>query len=186
MTRMTFPIALVFAFSVSAAWAQEKTQKPTLVVKYGDGKADGRKSIAGTGEMIAFALPDATQKLKGIRIHCSRYGYPKAPDEDVEVSVVSQDEADLIHTELVPYAKFKRGDARWTTIRFEEPVDVPEKFWVILDFNAERTKGVYVSYDSSTKGKHSKTGVPGGKSNAISFDGDWMVQAMLTKPEAGS
>ncbi len=185
MTRMTFPIALVFMFLVSAVWAQEKTDRPTLVVKYGDGRADGRKSIAGTGEMIEFALPNATQQLKGIRVHCARYGYPKAPDEDVEVSVVSHDGVDVIHTELVPYAKFKRGDARWTTIRFEEPLDVPAKFWVIVDFNAERTKGVYVSYDTSTKGKHSKTGVPGGKSQAVTFGGDWMVQAMLTKPGSG-
>jgi hypothetical protein len=90
----------------------------------------------------------------------------------------------VIHTELVPYAKFKRGETRWTTIPFEESVAVPAKFWVILDFNAQQTKGVYVSYDSSTQGKYSKTGVPGGSSQDVDFGGDWMVQAILTRPEA--
>ena len=181
MRRVTMVTACLFLCSVSVD-AQEN--KPTLVLKYGDGKADGKKSIAGTGEMIAFALPNATQKLKSLRVHCARYGHTKAPDEDVEISIVSEDEADLIHTELVPYAKFKRGEPRWTTIPFEEAVEVPGNFWVIMDFNAAQTKGVYVSYDTSTEGKRSKTGLPGGASKPVSFGGDWMVQAILTKPQA--
>ena len=179
----TLTIALAVVFSVSTLVAEENADRSPLVLKYGDGQADGRKSIAGTGKMIGFRLRDATQRLKGIRIHCSRYGYPKAPDEDIEVSLVSHDESDLVHTELVPYAKFKRGESRWTTIQFEKPIQVPTRFWLILDFNAERTKGVYVSYDTSTGGDHSKTGVPGGKSRAVKFGGDWMVQCVLTEPE---
>jgi hypothetical protein len=42
---------------------------------------------------------------------------------------------------------------------------------------------VYVSFDTSTGGQHSKTGVPGGESQAVTTGGDWMVQALLTKPE---
>ena len=163
--------------------ATDKEAKPQLVLKYGDGKPDGKKSIAGTGEMIQFTLPDTSQQLRSLKIHCARYGYPRAPDEDVEISVVSEDTTELIHTELVSYSKFRRGESRWTTLGFEESVDVPETFWVIIDFNAERTKGVYVSYDTSTEGKHSRTGVPGGDSKEVNFGGDWMIQAVLTKPE---
>ncbi len=180
-----FFLSLTFTliFSNSSECAKKK-KKPTLIVKYHDGKAEGRKSIAGTGEMMEFTLPDKTQQLKGIQIHCARYGYPKAPKEDVEISIVSHDETDLLHTELVPYSKFKRGkNSRWTTLKFKKPIDVPEKFWVIVNFNAERTKGVYVSFDKSTGGKYSKTGVPGGDSQKVTFGGDWMIQAMLTKPE---
>lgn len=158
--------------------------KPTLVVKYGDGKAEGKKSIAGTGEMIEFATPSPSQKLAALRIHCGRYGHPKAPDEDVEFSIVSADESEVVHQEGIAYSKFKRGTPRWTTIKFEQPIDVPAKFWAIMDFNAQSTKGVYVSYDSSTEGKHSKTGVPGGESAAVKFGGDWMVQAVFTRPVA--
>ena len=183
MRQIVSATALATVMAITPCSAQDGSTKPVLVIKYGDGKADGKKSIAGTGEMIEFTLPDATQKLKGLRVHCARYGHPQAPKEDVEVSIVSHDESDVIHTELVPYSRFKRGQSRWTTIKFEEPVEVPEKFWLIMDFNAERTKGVYVSYDTSTTGQYSRTGVPGGTSNEVSFDGDWMVQAMLTKPE---
>lgn len=157
--------------------------KPVLTLKYDDGKPDGKKSIAGTGEAIRFKLPDKSQKLRSLRIHCARYGTPQAPAEDAEISIVSEDGAEVVHTEMVPYAKFKRGESQWTTIQFEEPVETPETFWVILQFNAEATKGVYVSFDTSTGGANSKTGVPGGEFKDVNTGGDWMVQAILSKPE---
>lgn len=157
--------------------------KPQTVLKYDDGKADGRKSIAGTGEMVRFELPDKSQKLVSLRVHCSRYGTAQAPRENAEFTIVSDDGAEVIHSEPVPYSTFKRGENRWTTVRFKEPVTVPTAFWVILDFDAQQTKGVYVSYDTSTGGAHSKTGVPGGEMKDVTTDGDWMVQAILSQPE---
>jgi hypothetical protein len=159
------------------------TSAPPVLLKYGDGKPDGKKSIAGTGEMVRFTLPNASQKLRGLRLHCARYGHPQAPDEDVEISIVSGDETEVVHTEFVPYAKFKRGESRWLTLPFKEEVVVPETFWVIVDFNAEQTKGVYLSFDTSSGGQHSKTGVPGGTSAQVTTGGDWMVQALLTKSQ---
>lgn len=76
-----------------------------------------------------------------------------------------------------------RGESRWTTSTFDEPIAVPQKFWIILDFNAESTNGVYVSFDTSTEGKYSRTGLPHGESQPVNFGGDWMVQCLLTKPE---
>jgi RNA polymerase sigma factor (sigma-70 family) len=157
--------------------------RPQLILKYDDGKPDGKKSIAGTGEMIRFTLPDKSQKLKNLRIHCARYGTPQPPDEDAEITIVSEDGSDVIHTEFVPYSTFQRGESRWTTIRLEDEIAVPETFWVIFNFNAAATKGVYVSYDTSTEGKHSRIGLPGSEPKDVNTGGDWMVQAILTKPE---
>lgn len=152
----------------------------SLILKYDDGKPDGKKSIAGTGEMIHFTAPDANHKLKSLRLHCARYGTSKPPNEDVDISILSDDEQTVLHTEMVPYSRFKRGESRWTPIEFKTPVEVPEKFWIVVDFNAEQTKGVYLSYDTSTEGQHSKTGVPGGESKPVTTGGDWMIQAVLT------
>lgn len=165
--------------------APPKTDKPATAIKYGDGKADGKKSIAGTGEMIEFTLPNESQQLRGLRIHGARYGYPQAPDEDVEVTIVDkpEEDADVVATEFVPYKVFQRGKSRWTTIKFDEPIEVPQTFWVVLNFNAEQTKGVYVSYDTETEGKYSRIGLPGAESEEVDFGGDWMIQALLTKPE---
>src|SRR3954462_8975082 len=58
------------------------------ILKYGDGTAEGKKSIGGSGEMIRFELPEGVNKVTGIKIHASRYGYPQAPKEDFEVTFV--------------------------------------------------------------------------------------------------
>ena len=159
------------------------TSSADVILKYDDGTPEGKRSIAGTGEMIRFELPDSTLLFGGLRLHCGRYGYPKAPDENVKISIVSEDESEVLHTELVPYAKFKRGECEWTKIPFKKPVTVPKTFWVIVDFNAERTKGVYVSFDTSSGGKYSKVGSPGSESKPVNTGGDWMIQALLAKPK---
>jgi hypothetical protein len=183
ITLLCLPVAVRFiAAAEEDADAAGAGAAPQTILRYDDNKPDGKKSIAGTGEMIRFELPDESQKLVSLRIHCARYGHPQAPDENAEFSIVSDDGSEVIHQESVPYSAFKRGDSRWTTVRFEEPVTVPKSFWVILDFDAHQTKGVYISYDTSTEGAHSRTGVPGGEMQAVSTGGDWMVQAILSKP----
>lgn len=184
LTLAVFVTVLLGANFRSAAEDQTtEVAKPVLLLKYGDGKANGKKSLGGTGEMIRFELPDTQQKVKALRIHAARYGTPQAPDEDVDITFVSDDETEIIDNQTVPYARFRRGQSRWVTLKFDEPVEVPETFWVIFDFGAERTKGVYVSYDTATGGKHSRIGLPGADSREVDFGGDWMVQLILTKPE---
>lgn len=167
--------------NASAAPTEKKEKEKDVVLKYDDGTPDGKRSIAGTGEMIEFELPDEGYALKSVKLHCARYGTPKPPKEDAEFTIVSADESSILHTELVPYASFKRGDSRWTTITFQKAVTVPKKFWLIVDFNAEQTKGVYLSFDTSSGGKHSKTGVAGGDSEPVKIGGDWMIQAVVVK-----
>ena len=58
---------------------------------------------------------------------------------------------------------------------------VPQTFWVVLEFNAERSKGVYVSFDTSTRGEHSMVGLPGREAAKASTGGDWMIRAVLAK-----
>lgn len=180
---------LIFvAFQAPAKRDQEATRqtnkptRPTTLVKYGDGEPDGKKSIAGTGEIIEFSLPDETQELRGLKLHCARYGYPQAPKENVRITIVNEN-GETVHSEAVPYATFKRGESKWTNVLFKEAAKVPKTFSAIVEFNAARTKGVYLSYDTSTGGKYSKTGVPGGVAKDVSFKGDWMVQAILSRPQ---
>ncbi|MEZ6058996.1 MAG: hypothetical protein R3C19_01400 [Planctomycetaceae bacterium] len=103
------------------------TSDSPLILKYGDGKADGKKSIAGTGKMIRFTAEFLTEASKPEGSLCS-LRLSKSPDEDARFTIVSEDGQTVIHTELVPYATFKRGESQWTTIRFREEVGVPETF----------------------------------------------------------
>ena len=158
------------------------TGRTPTILKYGDNKPDGRKSIAGAGQMIRFALPEGVTQVRGLRIHCARYGYPQPPKEDVEITFLTEDMTESLHTELVPYSLFKRTKAnRWTTVPLDDTVDLPEKFWVVLNFSAERTKGVYVSYDTETKGQYSRVGFNEEDARETDFAGDWMVQVQLPR-----
>lgn len=172
------PVPAVFA----AEQVTEKKNAAPGILGYGDGKPDGKKSLGGSGEMIRFELPEGVTKIKGIRIHGSRYGYPQAPKEDFEITFLNDNRDETLHVEAAPYRLFNRGKEQWVRIPFKSEIELPRKFWVCLNFNAERTKGVYVSYDTSTKGEYSRTGLPGDKEppKETDFKGDWMVQLILS------
>ena len=158
--------------------------RPPALLSYGDGKADGKKSYGGSGHLIQFEMPNGVTKARGLQIHGSRYGYPQAPKEDFEITFLGEDGEEVLHSEAAPYHLFKRGKETWVRVMFDKEVELPEKFWVALNFNAEQTKGVYMSYDTSTKGEHSRVGLPGDdeKPKETDFGGDWMVQVRLARP----
>jgi hypothetical protein len=176
--------AIAMLTTASNALADTSAGTAPGILKYGDGKADGKKSIGGSGEMIRFELPDGVTKVRGIKIHGSRYGLPKAPDEDFEITFLSDDLDEILQTEAVPYRLFKRGREMWVRIIFDEPIELPNKFWIALNFNAQQTKGVYVSYDTSTTGEYSRVGLAGSEEapKPTDFNGDWMVQVLLSPP----
>jgi RNA polymerase sigma-70 factor (ECF subfamily) len=147
-------------------------------LKYGDGAADGKQSLGGSGELIQFALPEGKSKVAGLRIHGSRYGAPEAPDEKFMIYFLNPNRDRVLATEMAPYALFERGDEKWVAISFAEPVGLPAEFWVAVDFRANQRKGVYVSYDTSTKGEHSRVGLPGTPATETKFAGDWMIEVV--------
>lgn len=155
--------------------------RPVTLLKYGDGRADGKKSFGGNGQMIRFELPEGVTSVRGIKIHGSRYGLPQAPDEDFEITFLNDNLDEILGNESAPYRLFKRGREMWVRVNFAEPIELPSKFWVALNFNAHQTKGVYLSYDTSTKGEYSRVGLAGSDETPkpTDFGGDWMVQVML-------
>ena len=151
------------------------------ILRYGDGKADGQKSLGGSGEMIRFRLPTGKDEVAGLRIHGSRYGYPQPPDEKFLIFFLSENLSEIVCTKMAPYSLFERGESKWVEVVFKDAVLLPKTFWGVLDFRARRTKGVYVSYDTSTSGKHSKVGLPGVKAKEVDFGGDWMIEFVLSQ-----
>jgi RNA polymerase sigma-70 factor (ECF subfamily) len=148
--------------------------------KYHDGSADGKKSLGGSGEMIQFSLPK-DGKIAGIKIHGSRYGLPQAPKEKFLIFVLDKGGNEVLSTQMAPYSAFERGSEEWSTIRFRKPIEVPKEFWLAIDFRAHQQKGVYVSYDTSTGGKHSRKGLPGVEPEEVEFGGDWMIELIPAK-----
>ena len=115
-------------------------------------------------------------------IHGSRYGQPQAPKESFLIYFLNKDRTRIVHTEMAPYSLFKRGPEEWVEIKFDAPLTgLPKSFWVVVDFRAEQTKGVYLSFDTTTGGKFSRIGLPGMPSSQVKFGGDWMIQAIFAE-----
>ncbi|MEW4530963.1 hypothetical protein [Maioricimonas sp. JC845] len=145
-------------------------------LKYDDGTADGKKSLGGSGEMIRYDFGSDPVAVTGVSIFGSRYGYPQPPDEDFLVYFLSPDERTVLATRMAPYSLFERGDEKWGQAEFEQPVEVSGEVWVVVDFRAHARKGVYVGYDTSGGGGHSRSGLPGLRSKDVDFEGDWMIR----------
>ena len=163
---------------------QNGSDKPEKVIdaSLGDGQPDGKRSLGGSGEMIELQMPDGASKVLGMKIHGSRYGNAQAPKESFLIYFMNKDRTRILHTEMAPYSKFKRGAEEWVEVRFENPLaGLSKSFWIVVDFRAAQTKGVYVSYDTTTGGKYSRIGLPGMPSNAVNFGGDWMIQAIFAE-----
>jgi len=166
-----------------AAETAEKTEPSSASnpMKYHDGTPDGVKSLGGSGEMIHFTLPEAG-KIGGIKIHGSRYGLPQPPKEKFLIYFMNDKLNEIVDTRMAPYGAFQRGQKQeWVTVRFSKPGEGPKDFWVCVDFRAHQQKGVYVSYDTSTEGKHSKSGLPGIEPDDVEFGGDWMIELLPAK-----
>jgi hypothetical protein len=117
-----------------------------------------------------------------VKIHGSRYGQAQPPRESFLIYFMSKDRKRILHTEMAPYSLFKRGPETWVEVKFESPLaDLPKSFWLVLDFRAAQTKGVYVSYDTTTGGKFSRIGLPGLPSSEVGFGGDWMIQGIFAE-----
>jgi RNA polymerase sigma-70 factor (ECF subfamily) len=177
--------SLIVVLSANHRIAAENSSNATpTVLKYGDSKADGKKSYGDSGQMIRFEMPKGIDKARGLRIHGSRYGLPQAPDEDFEITFLNEDRSETLDSKAAPYRLFKRGKEGWVRVLFDKEVELPPKFWVALNFNAHQTKGVYLSYDTSTKGEYSRVGLAGDEEEPkeTEFGGDWMVQIMLSQP----
>lgn len=184
MRAMVFAISFAIAVMAWAADAPERkapTTAPsstsTQVLKHHDGKAEGHKSYGGSGHMIEFTMPEGFNTVNAVAIHGSRYGAAQPPAEDFAVHILDETHTQVLHTHNAPYRIFLRGADRWNLVKLAKPVAVSGTFWVALDFKATQTKGVYVSYDTSTAGEHSLAGLPEGEAEGIEYD--WMIQVTV-------
>lgn len=180
LVRIVKMIGLVAALMLPTLARLEAADTVTTL-KYGDGTPDGKQSFGGSGQLIEFTLPAGKSKVVGLRIHGSCYGSPEAPDEKFMIYFLNADRDRVVATEMAPYALFERGSEKWVAIRFAQPVEMPDRFWVATDFRANQRKGVYVSYDTSTKGEHSRIGLPGTPATETKFAGDWMIEVVMAE-----
>jgi hypothetical protein len=120
--------------------AQPAAAERTTCLKHDDGPQEDKRSMTGAGHAVRFECPNGEKwYVEAVSIHGSRYGTPRAPDEDFQVVIANND---LTQTSEIkkPYSLFKRGKEDW--VRFGiDPIEVQGAFHVAVFFNPTRTKG---------------------------------------------
>ncbi len=154
--------------------------KPFRELKNDDDRSSGRKSIAGGTHVVKF--DDGGGQLVAVRIYGSRYGEDRAPNEDFYVYVYDKDMV-LIEKYEFPYGRFMKGDKGgnprgWVMLKVK-PVMVPDEFYLAVNFNPEKTKGVYVHHDGGASCNSFVSSMQNPDSLKAFERGDWMVRAIV-------
>ena len=167
--------------SVTAVdWSKVLSEKePEIELKHDDGAPEGGRSMAGSGHAVLFERPDGEWAVKTVKVYGSRYGHPRAPDEFVLVYLCDE-QMNVVEEARAPYATFERGPPRWYSLPVPD-VPVPKRFYVCVNFNPHRTKGVYVHYDRSVKVSHSREALPGQHNRPVDEKYDWMIRAVIVR-----
>ena len=154
-----------------------------LVLTLDDDTSEGKKSIAGGGHARKFTAPgNGEWYLRAVWLYGTRYGHPKPPNTTFDVGLCDH-EMKTITVSKKPYKTFDRGAMRW--VRMEvRPTRVPATFYVCLNFRPARTRGVYVGFDTSTRG-NSLVATPG-KPGSPFDQGDWMIRVELDQPKTAN
>ena len=171
------PVVISFSTAKGSRNSTSSSNAPKLgearELALDDGKPAGKKSFP-RGHALMFDTPAGDWHLTSVRVHGARYGMPQPPKEDFHVTLCDKNFKPIKDFSF-PYSKFKRSEnSEWVTLDME-PTKVPEKFVVCLNFNAERTKGVYVSHDAEGD---SLVALPD-KPSGVFSGGDWLIRPTL-------
>jgi hypothetical protein len=166
---------LVSAFS-PAAIAAERLTGTSVLLPLDAGVKDGQMSFGGAAVWRSFKTPDSGEwYIRAVSAFGERYG--DAPDLKFAV-VLADGDWGVIQTWEHSYAPFDDSKFKWVRVEIP-PTRVPAAFKVGIDFNASGSDGIYVGYNSSTKGA-SASGAPGAVGEPY-FKGDWMIQVELDR-----
>jgi hypothetical protein len=153
--------------------------KNLLKLNYGNGIMDKKQSLGGSGHAIYFERPEGDFTIKYVEVLGSRYGYARTPDENFLIYILDE-KMKILHEKEYPYNSFKRGDMSWVALEMDS-IQVPEKFWIVLNFNAGRTKGIYVGKEKTASPGHSLKGTPEKGFSEKKENFEWMIRTYLEK-----
>jgi beta-lactamase regulating signal transducer with metallopeptidase domain len=162
-----------------ASEIRQKSEQ-TVLSHVGESSTD-KRSFADSGFAVAFERPAEMKSIVAVKLFCQRYGYPEPPKEKFHIYLLDQDQK-VLEQISVPYGKAQWGEMKWQTFEFPA-VQVPEKFYVALWFNAESTKGVYIGMDKNVEQSHSWIGLPDQGYHRVEEKYDWMIAAVVSSEE---
>lgn len=145
---------------------------------YDDGTMEDKLSMSGSAETVLFRLPEGSWQFDGLKLFSARYGADEPPREDISIYLCDAN-FNLLREVKVPYANLAKGREKWQSVSFP-PVDLPQIFYVGIDFHATAQKGVYVGMDKNVKRSHSRVAMPYAEVSDMKTTADWMIRAHLS------
>ncbi len=145
-----------------------------------DGKADAKRSTAGTGHAVLFERPEAGFAVTAVRVHGSRYGGDYDPEYALARVSLCDERMQVFARAFEPYASWRVGAESWVDVAIP-PALVPARFYAVVELFPAQTKGIYVSVDEDAHG-HSYAGSPG-ELGALLDRGEWMIRVTGTAKE---
>ncbi|MFH2002559.1 MAG: hypothetical protein ABIK28_23000 [Planctomycetota bacterium] len=142
------------------------------ILKHDDGKQDDKRSMAGMAQAVRFERPSGDYVIDEIQIYGEQYG-DGDPLLDVAKIYICDSELVPLSSIDAPFENFRRGKADWAKVKMR-PIQPPETFFVLVNFLASATRGVYMGIDDSAS-ENSFTALPRG--TLKKFDkGNWMIR----------
>ncbi|MBN1420415.1 MAG: hypothetical protein JXP34_16680 [Planctomycetes bacterium] len=176
--RIGVPCHLSFGVLSFAVFSFAARAADPIVLSHDDGVQDDRRSMAGVGQAVRFERPAETFAVTAARVFGSLYGRRFDPTLEVAQVWICDEGLSPVATTHVPLERFPIGTPTWVEVPFPAPVPVPATFYVLVDFYATATRGVYLGIDAQAAG-NSITGTPGKPGGAFG-SGGWMLRAAGT------
>jgi len=146
-------------------------------IKNDDGESDGKLSISGVGPAVHFEGVPVDATLTRLRMFASRYGSGFDPETTFADYYLFDDENRILQTGRIPYSFFSYEE-KWVDIPLK-PLKVPTRFWVLINPQAHRYKGLYTHYDTDVTTTHSKSGRIPDEMRDLGKKFDWMIRAYV-------
>lgn len=185
MNAILFAAAMFALAAPDVQTTQQKQSCQQAVLSYVGDASDSMRSFADSGHVVAFKRPAEMKSICAVKLFGARYGTPKPPKESFHIYLLDQDQK-VLEQIPVPYSKIKRmehkGELCWYTLEFPA-VEVPEKFFVAVWFNAEATKGVYLGMKKDVEKTHSYVGLPDKGFTKVEESYEWMIRAVVSSED---
>ena len=163
------------------ATLKTRSDRQAVLSHVGDA-CDDMRSFADSGFAVAFQRPADMKSLVAVKICAARYGPPRAPDENFHVYLLDENKK-VLEECLIPYGTIDRlerkNDLPWHTLEIPA-VDVPERFFIALWFDAEATKGIYLGIKKNGKQDYSYVGLPDKGYREAGNGQEWMIRAVVS------
>jgi hypothetical protein len=145
------------------------------IERWDDGKRAGKQSVAVSGHAITHEASAERPFVRSVLVHGARYGDGYDPARTAFEVAICDEGFEVLARVAASYGQFVHNVFTWVEVPLPQPVRVPPRYRVVVDFHATATRGVYVGY-ADVKKSHSCYFRLGEREETFARGKDWMIR----------